>query len=259
MPVPTKIAPWLPSDFDEWWVKAASRNVEDRFASARDLADALGDALGITQGETSRTRVTWRGEKVSVPAPPEVAAAPALPAAPPSEGGDARITSTHASLTRSLRGARHLIDSPRARYVAACIGAISFAFLFAVVGTRSAPHPSFAHAASAHEAAQTPIAPQVPAPVPVPVTPAIATAPSNPPSALDGIPVETLPHVVEPNLVAPASISRGASATPLQPAARSTTESRTSDSRTSAPSHPTSRKNAHGATKGSSDDVDFGI
>jgi serine/threonine-protein kinase len=251
MPVPTKIAPWLPHDFDEWWAKAASRNVEDRFSSARDLADALGEALGITQGDANRTRVTWRGEKVSVPAPPEVAAAPALPTPPPPDGADARITSTQAPLTRSLRGARQLMGSPRARYVAACIGAISVAFLLAIVGTRTDTHSSYAHAAS-----PTPIA----LPASPPASPPAAPAPSNPPSALDGIPVETLPHVVEPNLVPPASISRSVVSPALpQPVARSSSESRTSDSRSSAASHPTSRKGAHGATKGSSDDVDFGI
>lgn len=258
MPVPTRVAPWLPHDFDDWWAKAAARNVEDRFSSARDLADALGDALGIAPGQPARPRVTWRGEKASVPAPSQVAAAaaPTLPPAPPSEGGDARITSTQSSLTRSLREARHLMGSPRARYVAACIGAISLAFLFAIVGTRADTHPAFAHAAIGHAATGTPIPPRAAPPATEPAPRDIAAAPS----ALDGIPVETLPHVVEPTLAPPSPIPRGVSATePSQStAARSTTESRASDSRSSAPSHPSSRKNAR-TTKGSSDDIDFGI
>jgi serine/threonine protein kinase len=49
MPKPTAREPSLPPAIDEWWAKAAARDRDLRFSSAKDLADALGVALGLTQ------------------------------------------------------------------------------------------------------------------------------------------------------------------------------------------------------------------
>ncbi len=48
IPVPSEVAPHVSSDFDRWWARATSRAIEDRFQSAFELADALREALGIT-------------------------------------------------------------------------------------------------------------------------------------------------------------------------------------------------------------------
>ncbi|HXX70639.1 MAG TPA: serine/threonine-protein kinase [Polyangiaceae bacterium] len=246
MPVPSRTAPWLSRDFDAWWAKAAARNAEDRFSDARELADALGDALGIDRGETAGRTETWRAEpEVLIPPPEAPAALPSTDVEPPASP-DSRIISTHASLTRSLRGARQLFrDSPRARYVAACTGSVFVAFLLALVGTRGEPHPPVAHAASMPAIAP----PAAPAPEPVQ---------SPRPSALDGIPVETLPQVVEPSFSGstsgPKGMAKNAGPGGLQSASRSSVESGSSAASRSGP-----HKGAHGASKGTTDDVDFGI
>lgn len=236
MPVPSKVAPWLSSDFDRWWAKAAARNAEDRFTNARELADALADVLGLERPDAGNQPQAQAWRAASIPSSFDVRpSAPALPTHP-ERGHDARIT-THASLTRSLRGARQLIDSPRARYVAACVGSIAVAFLLALVGTHVESRPPVAHAASAPPPALAD-APPVPA----------RPEPSS--SVLDGIPVETLPQVAEPSLGPPKS---KVSAPPAQSASRS------SGSASSPLPRDTARKSVPGTAKGPSDDVDFGI
>jgi serine/threonine protein kinase len=49
LPKPTARVPSLPPAIDEWWAKAAARDRDLRFSSAKELADALGAALGVAQ------------------------------------------------------------------------------------------------------------------------------------------------------------------------------------------------------------------
>jgi serine/threonine-protein kinase len=65
VPVPSQVAPGVPRTFDAWWVRAAARDPAQRFQSAKELADALSVALGISQA-------------MGMPAPPQ-----AYPSAPP--------------------------------------------------------------------------------------------------------------------------------------------------------------------------------
>src|SRR5258708_188645 len=52
LPVPSSIVPGLPAEFDAWWARASSRDIEARFQSAKELADELAMALGITGAAT---------------------------------------------------------------------------------------------------------------------------------------------------------------------------------------------------------------
>jgi eukaryotic-like serine/threonine-protein kinase len=52
LPKPTVRQPSLPPAVDEWWAKAAARDRDQRFSSAKELADALGVALGLAQNVT---------------------------------------------------------------------------------------------------------------------------------------------------------------------------------------------------------------
>jgi serine/threonine-protein kinase len=54
IPMPSSIVPYLPLEFDEWWARASSRDIEGRFQSAKELSDALAVALGLTAASTSR-------------------------------------------------------------------------------------------------------------------------------------------------------------------------------------------------------------
>ncbi len=49
LPRPSARNPDLPATLDAWWERAASRDRELRFQSAKELADALGHALGLTR------------------------------------------------------------------------------------------------------------------------------------------------------------------------------------------------------------------
>ena len=66
LPVPSQVTPGLPPAFDAWWARAASREVNARFPSARAMIEALRDALvgvdaprpGIAAGPVSATEVS---------------------------------------------------------------------------------------------------------------------------------------------------------------------------------------------------------
>jgi serine/threonine-protein kinase len=45
--MPSQFGPGLPPALDAWWTKAAARNPDQRFQSASELVEALGDALGL--------------------------------------------------------------------------------------------------------------------------------------------------------------------------------------------------------------------
>ncbi len=48
IPVPSAIMPSLPPSFDDWWARASSRDIGSRFSSAKELADSLAAALGLS-------------------------------------------------------------------------------------------------------------------------------------------------------------------------------------------------------------------
>jgi serine/threonine-protein kinase len=48
LPKPSLVRPGVSEAFDAWWERAAKRDREERFQSAREFADALGEALGQT-------------------------------------------------------------------------------------------------------------------------------------------------------------------------------------------------------------------
>jgi serine/threonine protein kinase len=55
IPVPSAVDPTVPRAFDRWWERAVCRDVEGRFASAREMVDALGEALGRGDAHSSRS------------------------------------------------------------------------------------------------------------------------------------------------------------------------------------------------------------
>jgi serine/threonine protein kinase len=52
MPVPSQVAP-VPAGFDEWFARACARDTEKRFRSARQMIDALREALGVESRDYS--------------------------------------------------------------------------------------------------------------------------------------------------------------------------------------------------------------
>jgi serine/threonine-protein kinase len=80
IPVPSQVAP-VPAGFDRWWAKAADRNPDQRFQSAKELASSLEMALGLTTSMSGHSSVPgsdpmMRTALLGAPAP---AYAPAQP------------------------------------------------------------------------------------------------------------------------------------------------------------------------------------
>jgi serine/threonine-protein kinase len=97
LPVPSQVAP-VPRGFDAFWLRAAARDPEARFQSARELAEALAEALDCPVDEARRigSRASFadamtadlpRPSLTTLGASPTLAAAPleiaAAPARPP--------------------------------------------------------------------------------------------------------------------------------------------------------------------------------
>lgn len=74
IPQPSSIAS-VPIGFDAWWNRAVARDPEKRFQTARELTDALRDALGLEPREISRDvpRASPEVEVTSAPDAPDTA------------------------------------------------------------------------------------------------------------------------------------------------------------------------------------------
>ena len=52
IPIPSHVASGVPEGFDGWWLKAAERDPDRRFQTAREMISALGMALGVSMPST---------------------------------------------------------------------------------------------------------------------------------------------------------------------------------------------------------------
>jgi serine/threonine-protein kinase len=59
LPVPSEIAADLPARVDGWWLRAASRTIDERFQSARELVHEFGSALGVADSGSSTSLVPF--------------------------------------------------------------------------------------------------------------------------------------------------------------------------------------------------------
>jgi len=78
LPVPSKLAP-VPAGFDAWFARAIARDPERRFQSARELAEALRDSVGL---EGRETLATLSDGEPSAGAPARAAGAERTPSSP---------------------------------------------------------------------------------------------------------------------------------------------------------------------------------
>lgn len=133
LPVPSQLAP-VPPGFDAWWARAASREPEARFQSAKEFCDALAIALDLaSESFEPRTSIVGpfraSGERISV----ELGFAPrsresaALPDAGPDSAapsfGDAvtLIASSDAEVARTSTGPGATVASPGAAEAASAM------------------------------------------------------------------------------------------------------------------------------------------
>ncbi|MEO7330407.1 MAG: protein kinase [Minicystis sp.] len=80
LPVPSQVAD-VPAPFDAWWARAASRDPEQRFQSAKELVEALSIALGLSAGA-----VTGLVTSGIIPAEAQPASGQPFPAQQPNVG-----------------------------------------------------------------------------------------------------------------------------------------------------------------------------
>jgi serine/threonine-protein kinase len=94
MPVPSKVVKSLPATFDAWFAKACDREPSKRYDSARDMAEALARAVGISVDEADRVRKPPQAvpRPITKAAPAEPAPAPAPPPSDPEPKPDPRAS-----------------------------------------------------------------------------------------------------------------------------------------------------------------------
>ena len=82
IPVPSEVNGEVPAGFDAWWARAACRDPNGRFQTAKELADALADALAVTRESATP------GVALAASSPSLAAGAPAqtLVSGPPPPG-----------------------------------------------------------------------------------------------------------------------------------------------------------------------------
>jgi len=158
IPAPSTVDPSLPSGVDAWFARACDRDVGKRFATARELADALVDAVGGTDAVPFAPGSVAR---VAVAQPPTELAEPGPPGAHSSLGAVADVSPA----------------DPRKRRVLVAVAAV--AAIAAVVGgaifARSGRSPSLAASVS---------------PPPLPPAPEPVASASPPAVVLVGSPTE---------------------------------------------------------------------
>ncbi len=168
IPVPSQVAA-VPPGFDAWFARALQRDVGARFQTAKELAEALMDALGL-RGVAIDGLVRPGPAGASDPPPPLVPVTPANPITPTNQrAAQARSLAAGAVSTGDKAPAersRTLLTAGLA--VAAIVGVGAF------VALRGGPAPP-----TNEPAVAAPTAP--PAPAPTPVQP--ASPPSTTPTA----------------------------------------------------------------------------
>jgi serine/threonine-protein kinase len=186
LPVPSQFAD-VPAGFDAWWARAASRDPAQRFQSAKELADGLTLALGITKRDRSSRNLPaseafentlQAGPPSSVlrgVAPTLASPAPQPPISPP-------VLARSGGMARTLDG--HLDDAPRRRSlvlpISIAIGATLIgATIVAVIALRASGQADATTPAVATSAVMIASAPPPPlAPLIDPAPPASTAAPS---------------------------------------------------------------------------------
>jgi serine/threonine-protein kinase len=217
IPIPSQRNPELPPEIDEWWKRAAARDREQRFESAKDLADALGAAIGAARAiavpsvaprRVSLTEIdpflaTQDGRETDAPlSNTRISSSPGIP-----RGLVSRIRSRFITSRMWIRRVprRHLA---MAAVVAGIVAGAAITFI--ATSTDSAATTTIAAPVAPAELAQHP------APVPTPIVyPEDAAVPK--PESIDSFPSE--PSANAAASAAPSTSS--AKSTSTRPAIRS--------------------------------------
>ena len=122
LPMPSHVCPGLPENFDAWWTRAAERDPDRRFQTAKELIEALGLALNVTApGQLGMTPMPGARVPRQPPPPGQTMIAdpntgpPFVGGTPFAQSGASQQTSVPQALA-SNTGARHLPTQPLAAY-----------------------------------------------------------------------------------------------------------------------------------------------
>jgi serine/threonine-protein kinase len=204
IPVPSAIAP-VPPGFDAWWVRAVARDPAQRFQSAKELAEALVEALGVSSVAGIGAPATGEPAAVGAGAPDKLGFTPVTPVKPagPATTGPLAAAVSAAAAPPPARSRSFLVAA------LALAGVIAAGGLLTIRG-RGTPAPAVTAQSSA------PSAPS-PAPAPPPVVEA-SPAPSASAVAPAASSAAAAPAPPAPPASASAAVSPVASA-PARPLA----------------------------------------
>ncbi len=186
MPSPSRINRTLPPEVDLWFARACAREVEQRFVSAKEMADELhAIATGRVSYDPRASRHTVTGMGAPVPLPPTVPAQPNV-APTVTEPAPTFGVTTRAPVSGEVEDAPHIPKSGKG----AALGIAAAVVLAGAVAAGlklASPSPAQPSAASAQAAE--------------------VTTPTPPPSAATVVALSPLPAVTPP--IAPSADRRG--------------------------------------------------
>ena len=175
LPVPSELAIDVPSGFDAWWARAASRDPNRRFQSAKELAHALVECLGLppfSDGLERRMRPSPAlPDAVPRGLPPAAFAPP--PAVPVGASAGAIVPSRNVEVGARMEPEKR---SSGSALVATGIALVAIGAIAAVMLSR----PRGEHAAAAARAG-APVVPEVVEEEEEEAVPAATRTPSPPP------------------------------------------------------------------------------
>jgi serine/threonine protein kinase len=194
IPVPSAVDPDIPPAFDRWWERAACRDVAGRFATAREMAEALGQALGVDDRHSSK---------------PDLATAHTV--SPPSQRRNTRwpaallMVALFAAAALFLPNVRQVVPSEVSSSVRSALHATALSASYLVEEARAAlPYISPASTAPASAASAASAGGSTPPTVPGIPTP-VRLAPADPAPVSMPFASNTLPTLLAvPSAVTPA-------------------------------------------------------
>jgi serine/threonine-protein kinase len=185
IPVPSHAAP-VPPGFDRWWAKAADRNPDQRYQTAKELASSLEVALNLTTGMGGHSSVPgsdpmMRTALLGAPTPPQATSGMHAPAPAQPPPNMATFSGVEAGLPKKGMPAAVIAVFAATVVIGLVAGGI------AIAKRSSAPAPSSTMVQGApppvvEKAAEKVPEPEIPAPPPTP-EPSAAPEPSTAPSA----------------------------------------------------------------------------
>jgi serine/threonine-protein kinase len=234
LPVPSQVCPDVPPGFDKWWEKAASRDPNGRYQSAKELAESLQLVCGMSSMTDVMDRNQMKGMFGNTPNPVTGGGGPvrtpaAYGATTPHPGAVAAMTPAKfaattggavATPTAPTTGSDVVLPPKRGLGIAVAAGAAILMIGGAITVTKvflgHGAEP--ASAAAAQPAAPPPATVAAPTPPPSPAPPPVVTPPASA-TAAPAATVAEAPAAVEAPKTASHHHSSGSSATsPVAPA-----------------------------------------